>query len=646
MFKEILNDDPAQAADRPRSLNAERLENREFLQRVGHQSTISAYSQESAVLPPFARRSQHLDPMQAALCQDEESKRSSDPSSGKDRDSSLSSFSQVSPITGRTSVPFGTDARNSTGRSLSPVSPASPVSKDLRHMSAVSDLPPQSARASMLPQASAEIRRRDEEETTSRPFSSASGFPVGPTFSPIAEQPPQSSPGSEQSPKQYMQHMSDRNSTTAPEVVTTPAPEPMIESSAAPSREGLSIPIPDRNSSLGTSPELTPEIKQAETMDVSASKRVPKLVEKRPSAAGHSSKRLSSLPKHNPSNASRFSFQLGESAREEQVLEEKHRKMKSQNRQLSPDEDEDEFDESAMDDMDELEMQEQLDEDYEEHDAPLATPMGELTGLQRTKQQLQAPSLSDDGSLYDDDYVDDDSQPNEPGETNLADADQTATQDRHAMTWNAQQSPKNSEGSHQHPADQNILPTPDNAFHSGGELRIDTSGNNFAQGGFPANWGQMHNGTHGAESRSGFYMQPEAAGYSSAVANVSSQREDTPLRQQPNEKRDSSRVASGVSFGSTGGPAFERHEQRSREVNLPANATQNKAAGLGLTGFEDFDFGSGPDLSIYDSRPTSRQDAPNSDRWTRDSDGMPKRLSRWEDLPTSASSPRASHFPP
>ncbi|KAI7490674.1 hypothetical protein KC351_g509 [Hortaea werneckii] len=647
MFKEILNDDPAQAADRPRSLNAERLENREFLQRVGHQSTISAYSQESAILPPFARRSQHLDPMQAALYQDDESKRSSDPSSGKDRDSSLSSFSQVSPITGRTSVPYGTDVRNSTGRSLSPVSPASLMSKDLRHMSAVSDLPPQSARASMLPQTSAEFRRRDEEETVSRPFSSASGFPVGPAFSPIAEQPPQLSPGSEQSPERSMQQSSDRDAATAPEVVTTPAPESKIESSAAPSREGLSIPIPDRNSSLGTSPELTPEIKQAETMNVSASKRVPKLVEKRPSAAGHSSKRLSVLPKHNPSNASRFSFQLGESAREEQVLEEKHRKMKSQNRQLSPDEDEDEFDESAMDDMDEFEMQEQLDEDYGEHDAPLATPMGELTGLQRTRQELQAPSLSDDGSLYDDDYVDNDGHFDEPGEENPADADQTGTQDRHAMTWNAQKSSKNSEGSHQHPADQNILPTSDNAFHSGGGLRIDTSGNNPAQGGFPRNWGQMHNGAHGAESRSGFYMQPEAAGYSPVVANVPSQREDTPLRQQPNEKRDSSRVASGgISFESTGGQAFEKHEQRSREVNLPANATPNKAAGLGLTGFEDFDFGSGPDLSIYDSRPTSRQDAPNSDRWTRDSDGMPKRLSRWEDLPTSASSPRASHFPP
>lgn len=646
MFKEILNDDPAQAADRPRSLNAERLENREFLQRVGHQSTISAYSQESAILPPFARRSQHLDPLQAALCQDDESKRSSDPSSGKDRDSSLSSFSQVSPITGRTSVPFGTDVRNSTGRSLSPVSPASPMSKDLRHMSAVSDLPPQSARASMLPQASADFRRRDEEETISRPFSSANGFPVGPTFSPIAEQPPQFSPGSEQSPKRPVQQSSDRDPTMAPEVVTTPAPEPTIEPSAAPSREGLNIPIPDRNSSLGTSPELTPEIKQAETMNVSASKRMPKLVEKRPSAAGHSSKRLSGLPKHHPSNASRFSFQLGESAREEQVLEEKHRRMKSQNRQFSPDEDEDEFDESAMDDLDEFEMQEQLDEDYEEHDAPLATPMGELTGLQRTRQQLQAPSLSDDGSLYDDDYVDNDSQSNGSGETDAADNDQTATEDPHAMAWNARQSSNNSEGFHQHATDQNILPASDKPFNSRGGLRIDTSGNNLAQGGFSGNLGEMHNGAHGAESRCGFYMQPEAAGYSPAGATKSAQREDTPLRQQPNEKHGSSRVASGISFGSAGGPAFEKHEQRSREINLPANATPKKPAGLGLTGFEDFDFGSGPDLSIYDSRPTSRQDAPNSDRWTRDSDGMPKRLSRWEDLPTSASSPRASHFPP
>ncbi|KAI6905163.1 hypothetical protein KC334_g6275 [Hortaea werneckii] len=646
MFKEILNDDPAQAADRPRSLNAERLENREFLQRVGHQSTVSAYSQESAVLPPFARRSQHLDPMQAALCQDGESKRSSDPSSGKDRDSSLSSFSQVSPTTGRTSVPFATDVRNSTGRSLSPVSPASPMSKDLRHMSAVSDVPPQSARASMLPQASADFRRRDEEETTSRPFSSASGFPVGPTFSPIAEQAPPSSPGSDQSPKRPVQQSSDRDPTMAPEVVTTPAPEPMIEPSAAPSREGLSIPIPDRNSSSGTSPELTPEIKQAETMNVSASKRMPKLVEKRPSAVGHSSKRLSALPKHHPSNASRFSFQMGESAREEQVLEEKHRRMKSQNRQLSPDEDEDEFDESAMDDMDELEMQEQFDEDYEEHDAPLATPMGELTGLQRTRQQLQAPSLSDDGSLYDDDYVDDDGQFDVSDETNALDTARTATQDNHVMARNEQQSSDNSESFHKHAIDQNVLPTSDRPFHSGAGLRIDTSGNNFGQGVFPGKFGQMHNGAHGAESRSGFYMQPEAAGYSPAGAIKPAQREDTPLRQQPNEEHDSSRVASGVSFGSAGGPAFEKHEQRSREVNRPANATPNKSAGLGLTGFEDFDFGSGPDLSIYDSRPTSRQDAPNTDRWTRDSDGMPKRLSRWEDLPTSASSPRASQFPP
>jgi hypothetical protein len=116
---------------------------------------------------------------------------------------------------------------------------------------------------------------------------------------------------------------------------------------------------------LGSSVPSTPEPAVAQAaISFQSPSSPPRLVEKLPSAVGHSKAASSSTPKHAASNASRFSFQLDGSAAEERALEEKHRRVastqpsrKKSTVEEDPEDEDDYFDEDAMDDEDEMEAE-------------------------------------------------------------------------------------------------------------------------------------------------------------------------------------------------------------------------------------------------------------------------------------------------
>lgn len=421
VFVEHLAENP-ESSRRISSLQAENLENKDFLQRASKHSSITTYSQESAILPPFARRSQVLDPTQASFYKDDESRRSSDPSSEKERDSTLSSISEVSPITARSSS-HNVDVRHS----LSPVSPSSP-NKGYRPVSDIQG--PSSARpvselssksssqgsgkrpASQLTKTSSHERRsKGASEVTARPYSVVLAPPA---INTIAERSVESSPiddAAEQSPQILVRGISIRHSaSSSPERETLQPPGVLTsgeseDSSASPS-------LLERTAGIPT-PEKTPEPELVESIQFKPNRDQPRLVEKRSSAVGHSRKN-SNLPKHHASNASRFSFQTGsESALQEQALEEKHRNMRKSQmtetiaRGPSPDDedDDDDFDADAMDDMDEMELEAAQFGEPVEAVKPIQPSQSSLY-LQQARQVLQQDSYSDDGSIYDDDIPD------------------------------------------------------------------------------------------------------------------------------------------------------------------------------------------------------------------------------------------------
>lgn len=618
MFREMLTENP-DATKRVSSLNAERLENRDFLQRVSHHSSPSNFSQESAVLPPFARRSQVLDATQASFYNDEESKHSSNPSTHKGRDSNSSSISQISPITARSSNP-NVDLRNSLGLSLSPVSPTSPnKGVSSRPISVISDLPPPSREAPALPG----FRGRTASETTARPFSDGG-------VSTLVEQPFITR---ERSPY--------RNSALAPEVVVTPerqsslfaAPEPW-DGTGTSSTGTL---IFDKTSSLAT-PSGTPEIAQAET--VSAAKvpqSPPKLVEKRASAVGHG-KRGSLSPKHHVSNASRFSFQF-ESAIEEKALEEKHRKIRGQSGEGLPrgasldDEEDSEFDEEAMDDMDELEVQQQ------QREGATQAPATGLVGLQQARKQLQL--AESDGSDYaeeDDDVLTDEREvtyalhPAFRTHSALAGHSRTGSQGTYAG-WSILDgtSPQRSNlGYDRRPGDESAL-TVDTT------LATQAGRRGFGQDPLPVN--------HPAAPRSGFYMQPQAAGYSP----TKEQHPDKPSSAATDSATpDRSKAGSRMSFASVdskqrrrlSGMALTADHQRMLSQSTVGGSTTSEArtlsTGLGLSGFSDFNFSDSPE-AINGSRPISfAVGQSNENRRTKDSETIPSHTG-WGDFAKHAS---------
>lgn len=373
VFIEHLGESP-EADRRISSIDAENLENKEFLQRASKQSATTSTSQESTILPPFARRSQILDPLQASFYRDDESKRSSDHSTtDKDQDTSLSSLGDVSPITARSSAQnYGATSPSSNGKNSRPVS----------HM----PLNGQAARSSQQlekPSPHEQGRRSPSEITTNNYWV----VMAPPTVETIDESPIDNLPGQlpisqypSQGPQFASQGIAIRQAGSTSQSPTGRTLSPASQSHA-------------EKISATPTPDTTPDSQSPTTSK--------KLVEKRASAVGHA-RRASGTPKKHASNASRFSFQLGESAAQEHALEEKHRKIVSGSgpsqptpRALSPDEDEDDyFDEDAMDDMDEMEMQSGHTDDQQP-----AVPQSSLY-LHQARQALHVPE-SDDGSMYD-----------------------------------------------------------------------------------------------------------------------------------------------------------------------------------------------------------------------------------------------------
>ena len=353
LYEESSNDGQAH------SVHAERLENKDFLKRASHQSSPS---QESSILPPFARRSQQLDPMQASFYRDDDSsKRSSEQSGSGNRESSASSGAAVSPIAARTSP------------NHSPISPDEPE----RNRRPVSDM-------SMIG------GRFDTSYNQQSPESR--GLPrVDPIAenTPSAQHPDWSQTDSPPAPKAV--HPALRNLSSGP---TSPKPGFPDSTSA------LSSPALD--SSYHSTPE--PYVADAVVSYQSASSPA-RLVEKRASAVGHSKPASSMTPKHHASNASRFSFQLDASAAEERALEDKHRRMAGAqaSKKSAMDEDEDDyFDEDAMDDEDEMEAEMRM------NDPVGGNGIGSGLGSGNTRSHLQPPDQfprSDASSVYEEDLT-------------------------------------------------------------------------------------------------------------------------------------------------------------------------------------------------------------------------------------------------
>lgn len=413
VFMEHLSENP-EAARRISLIQAENLENKDFLQRASKHSSVTTYSQESAVLPPFARRSQILDPAQAALYNDDDSKSSSNPSSEKERNSNLSSMSQVSPVTARSShqnADFQT--------SFSPISPSSPgnvaqresdtskTDSQQRPVSDLSGVPSQedgNRPMSDVSKVSSDKQSKHLSELTARPYSVIMAPPAINTIAEGSSEKSPVEPSSQQGPwlgPQVLTRATSYRSSNSP----SPAQSAGLE---APTGQRVNDLAADQSVLERATPERTPEPESVDSIQLKPSKDAARVVEKRASAVGHSRK-SSGGPKHHASNASRFSFQYGtESAAQEQALEDKHRKMRSSqisegdSRARSPDDDEDEddyFDEDAMDDMDEMEMQaSQQPATSGDH---LSIPTQSSLYLQQARQALQQPD-SDEGSVYDD----------------------------------------------------------------------------------------------------------------------------------------------------------------------------------------------------------------------------------------------------
>lgn len=409
-FREHLDEAP-ESSNRISSIQAESLENKDFLQRASkHNSALTNFSQESATLPPFARRSQILDPGQAAFYNDESSKTST--SSDQERSSSLGSINQISPVTARSSQIVQQLQQADVRQSQSPVSPASPgrPGDTFRPVSGLSPTPPSSDHAhsvsQLAPQAPSE-KRRGTNEMTSRPYSVVIAPPAIYTVSEGSNEssPVQGHPQdfSEQQPQVIMRGVSIRQSESREGLGIASLPPPSTPGSHSGDNSPGEQSSIERTNGIPT-PEMTPEPEAVASIQFKPdSEQQPKLVEKRASAVGHSRK-CSNVPRH-ASTASRFSFQFGgnESAAQEQALEEKHRKMRSSQiaqsmpRGRSPDEDdEDDFDEDAMYDMDEMELEHSQDEPAVE---PPPKAAQSANYLQQARQVLRQQD-SDDESHY------------------------------------------------------------------------------------------------------------------------------------------------------------------------------------------------------------------------------------------------------
>ncbi|KAK1061495.1 hypothetical protein LTR74_011009 [Friedmanniomyces endolithicus] len=695
IFREHLTEDPGDPAKRISSLNAERLENKEFLQRVSHHSSNSGFSQESSVLPPFARRSQVLDPMQASLAaHDEEEEedssaieRSSDPvppssrSSGRvaaGRESKTSSYGAgeggegVSPITSTarssTAQHVEMPMRSSPNYSLSPVSPNTPDAA-FRPISAVSDWPPPASVVAVQSAPTSPQRRRDRtaSEATARPFSagaqalllSLSGDEANVPLSLPAPrvQSPYLDPAKAPSP--IMLPIPQRTSSQAPDATHLPLPH---------------LPLPGRTSDLPT-PEPTPEIGTANSIHFPSMNKVavvqqqapqqqPRVVERRVSAAGHAARRVSTTKaRHRVSNASRFSFQFDEGREEERALEEKGRLVHGGGEGGGEEDGEEEFDEGAMDDLDELEVRER---EQQVEGSGIGGGVGEakaagmgVLSMAGARQALQAEDSDDDGSVYDeeDDDVDDDEVPSlgtdERRLRHLTWAEHPAMRAHSALashSRNASQATVSNTHNYARSQSDDLIDQYMHQQHyrdhsTPSALTLDTTAgadsSAFVQDP-SASPSALPNGIGGARPESGLYMLPHAAGHSphasnpllsgagAPLASVLPPRPMLPHRDSGNSERN--RVGSGMSFGSAsalaggaGTPTVDEEEEG--------------AAGLGLSGLGDFQFGEGPDMTLTAARPTSYETGnvggsgnARRGRGFRDSETIPRSSAGWAEM--------------
>lgn len=459
IFIEHLNDEPIGDGNL-NALHAERLENKDFLKRASHQSNPS---QESSMLPPFARRSQQLDPMQASFYYDDDSsKRSSGQSSIGKRESTTSSGAAVSPIAARESSHSASpEAAEKSRRPMS----------DMSMLGGRFDTPSNDQTPGL---------RADPSETN-RNFTANTLH--NHTSKPKEDLVPDQS-YNDSTPDMRAVHPALRNLISGP---NSPKPTYTDPTSARSS--------PALGSSVRSTPE--PAVAQA-AIGFQTPSSPPKLVEKLASAVGHSKTASSSTPKHAASNASRFSFQLDASAAEEKALEEKHRRMASAQpaRKKSAmaedaEDDDDYFDEDAMDDEDEMEAEMRM-HDHVGGNENLPS-FGSDVAMSQQPPRYPIPR-SDASSVYDDDV------PAPRGNHELTYAEHPAFRGHSAVysskhTSMAPSSHYSNEGwtphHNRYVSDATIMTLADSEHGANGQNTIGNS----------------------------FYMQPQAAGYETGAGN-------------------------------------------------------------------------------------------------------------------------------
>lgn len=650
-FQEHLGDDTMPAVPR---VQAERLENKDFLQRASYISQQSSMSQESTVLPPFARRSQGRENLYSQGWNEDGSR----PTSGVSRitaasalpagqrDSNVSSVSNVSPVT--VSSP-AQGANYDTQASFSPISPSS----DSRVSKGYSEKRPISEYSGRALSVGSSKQERVKSSATS--ISSGSDAPPHvPSQMPsnIPTQPP--NPSATESAEPTRTSPRPPISITIPDLPAPSRPPPEIPPRAASHTLQAMSPLSTINSPSIDIPSdaPTPEPQVADSVRFSQvpsdKPSRPRLVEKLASAVGHSSKKRNAntgTPKHHASNASRFSFQFGGSAAEELALEEKARKVRQNGEGVGNtlgDEDEDDddfFDEDAMDDMDEMEM---LGQSPENEVPPTSIPTLPQHIPQHTLSSA-AGTVSPNGSnrasvaqfMYRPAAA-----PSKPRgsmgplELQIQPYDSGESEDEEAPYWDhedflgyeeGEQSRRESEVDDNFAASATAAAT--NGVTSSGRQRGASASSGLA----PIDTNLANGGAKG-----NFYAQPNATmGYPTPPTASSG---TVPFQRQPRDSSGSSerqRVLSGLSFSTTTADDQRRTTRHGQHTPAMSSSTaggtssssepRTLSTGLGLSGFSDFKFSDSPSST----RPTSYQadlvhGVPRENRRTKDSLTIPE----------------------
>ena len=750
VFHEHLSETPDRGS-RISSLQAEKRENKDFLQRASH---LSQQSQESAILPPFARRSQPMDPVQASHFNDSnDASRASEQSTqvpsisrtwNGNRDSGVSSVSGVSPITARTSSAV---ALSEAHISFSPVSPTSPgaskPASDGRSPGAIS--PPVSEGRPPSSYFSAGLGSKSSRNAASpldeRPKS------VSPAPSPNEAVKEATTPKKEKKkgfsikiplPSRAPEVL-PRGPSAASGYAGSPISSPTSRSVKS-AKSARSIKSAKSGRSIAGTPSLhslpsnvpTPEPQIAEPAIFVSAPKSPRFVEKLATAVGHGKRNGNKKEKleHQMSNASRFSFQFGGSAAEELALEEKARKMRANGEPVSNplgDEDEDDFfDEDAMDDMDEMEMQAEGQSSAVDPDGIVVNHVGgkPLTLLeqvqlfqaqqaQQAQEEIQSQTASVVGAAEDSsrsrrvsqfmyrtatataaakaklqlqlDIQENDSGKSESEDDHESDDESGYWAHDDFMDYSANHTREPSVA--EPPTNTGTGSSPPNGVPSSPSLGVagGSAGNSPKQprlrqrgasaasahgltlntnvgpsaavapalerpsSNVQAAAAAFVQSTLAQQARSGFYMQPAAAGYSPTAAvtrpgDIRLERPAVPHRDSGNSERN--RAASGLAFASdnsiaghkaalsssTNGSGMDVGEDgrpfsQSTVGGSSSSEPRTTSTGLGLSGFSDFKFTD----SAPPSRPLSLEQIQQlQNRRSRDSETIPRDVN-WTD---------------